>query len=502
MTWLPSNDASALKEQLAGLSADLYALLPEIAVLATLLLLLAFDLIFKNRKALGFAIISFCGLLATVAVLLFYGFHYSEGRMLVNGLLRFDMMSVFLKILFACGGLLGLLIARQGKDKTIFRSGESMVLFMGFILGTFLMSAANNLLMLYLSVEMVSICSYLLTGLLRGKKGAEASLKYLLFGAVASAVMLYGISWLYGFTGTLDFTSPAFLAGLSHIKALPLAIALVMLLSGLLFKLGAAPFHIWSPDVYEAAPASIVAVFSVLPKLAALALVFRLVQALPVALFDWQWVLGMVAMASMTFGNFSALWQKDLKRIMAYSSIAHAGFLLVGLLAYSRSGYLAMLFYAVIYLFMNVAAFLLIKLAESKASSTHLEDFRGLGNRAPYLGVLFVVVMMALTGLPPTAGFNAKLYLFSALWESGRVMGRPVLTWVFLLGLLNTAVALFYYLKVPFYMFFKTGKQSQQAERLTFVQKLWGTLLVLPLLLWFFQSGGLMEVLNHINFEF
>ena len=147
-------------------------------------------------------------------------------------------------------------------------------------------------------------------------------------------------------------------------------------------------------------------------------------------------------------------------------------------------------------------AFLLIKLAESKAGSTHLEDFRGLGNRVPYLGVLFVVVMIALTGLPPTAGFNAKLYVFSALWESGRAMGKPVLTWVFLLGLLNTAVALFYYLKVPFYMFFKTGKQSQQAEPLTFVQKLWGTLLVLPLLLWFFQSGGLMEVLNHINFVF
>ena len=133
-----------LKEQLANFSGDLYALLPEIAVLATLLLLLAFDLIFKNRKALGLAGISFCGLLATVALLLFYGFNYSEGRMLVNGLLRFDLMGVFLKILFACGGLLGLLIASQGKDKTLFRSGESMVLFMGLILGTFLMSAAHR----------------------------------------------------------------------------------------------------------------------------------------------------------------------------------------------------------------------------------------------------------------------------------------------------------------------------------------------------------------------
>lgn len=502
ITLLQSNSASALKEQLAGLSGDLYALLPELAVLATLLLLLAFDLIFKNRKEIGLASMGFCGLIATVSVLLFYWFNYEEGGTLMNGLLRFDQMGIFLKILFVIGGLFGLLIASQGKDKALFRSGESMVILMGLILGTFLMSSANNLLMLYLSIETVSICSYLLTGLLRGKKRAEASLKYLLFGAVASAVMLYGISWLYGFTGTLDYTSPAFVEGLSSIPALPLGIALVMLLGGLIFKLGAVPFHIWSPDVYEAAPTSIVAVFSILPKLAALALVFRLVQVLPAGLFDWQWALGLVAIASMTFGNFSALWQKDVKRIMAYSSIAHAGFLSVGLLAYSQSGNVAMLFYATIYVFMNGAAFLLIKLAEAKVGSAHLDDFRGLGNRAPYLGVLFVIVMIALTGLPPTAGFNAKLYVFSAIWESGQVMGRSVLTWVFLFGLLNTAVALFYYLKVPYYMFFKASGESEQVIPLTFVQKLWGTILVMPLLLWFFQSNWLMEALNNINFVF
>ena len=187
---------------------------------------------------------------------------------------------------------------------------------------------------------------------------------------------------------------------------------------------------------------------------------------------------------------------------MAYSSIAHAGFLLVGLLAYSESGKVAMLFYACIYLVMNAAAFLLIKLVERKTGSSHIDAYRGLGNRLPYLGVLFVIVMIALTGLPPTVGFNAKLYVFSAIWESGQALGKTVLFWVFLFGLLNTAVALFYYLKVPYFMFFKPAEADGEVMKMTWSQKLWGTILVLPLLLWFFQSNWLMEALNNINFVF
>lgn len=497
-----SNTATSLKEQLAEISGDLIFLVPEIAIVVTLLLLLAFDLIFKNKKEIGLASIGVCGLLASLSVLLYIWSLHPESQEAMSGLIRFDQLAIFLKILFTSGALLGLLIASQGKKKSLFHSGESMVILMGLILGSFLMSAANNLLMLYLSVETVSICSYLLTGLLKGKKRAEASLKYLLFGAVSSAVMLYGISWLYGSTGSLNFTDPEFLQGLAEIPNLPLVIALVMLFGGLIFKLGAVPFHVWSPDVYEAAPTSIVAIFSILPKLAGLGLLFRITQALPVEIFDWQLVLGIVAIASMTFGNFSALWQKDVKRLMAYSSIAHAGFLLVGLLAYSESGNVAMLFYASVYVVMNAAAFLLVKIAERKVGSSHLDDFHGLGNQAPYLGVLFVVVMIALTGLPPTVGFNAKLYVFSAIWESGEALGKTVLFWVFLFGLLNTVVALFYYLKVPYFMFFKPARPDVQVTKMTLVQKLWGTILVLPLLLWFFQSEWLMEALNNINFVF
>ena len=502
IAWQQSNSNTSLIRQLADISGDLIHLSPEIAIVATLLMLLAFDLIFKNKKEVGLAAIGFTGLFATLAILVYSWTAEPEGEVVMNGFLRYDQLAIFLKILFVIGAISGLLIASQCKKKSLFRSGESMVILMGLVLGAFLMSAANNLLILYLSVETVSICSYLLTGLLKGKKRAEASLKYLLFGAVSSAVMLYGISWLYGFTGSLDFMNPAFAEALAGIAPLPLGIAMVMFLGGLIFKLGAVPFHVWSPDVYEAAPTSIVAIFSALPKLAGLVLLFRVTQALPPEIFDWQLVLGVVAIASMTFGNFSALWQRDVKRLMAYSSIAHAGFLLVGLLAYSESGKVAMLFYASIYLVMNAAAFLLIKLVERKTGSSHIDAYRGLGNRLPYLGVLFVIVMIALTGLPPTVGFNAKLYVFSAIWESGQALGKTVLFWVFLFGLLNTAVALFYYLKVPYFMFFKSAEADGEVMKMTWSQKLWGTILVLPLLLWFFQSNWLMEALNNINFVF
>ena len=498
---LQSNNVSNLKDQLSTLSQDVWMLAPEISIVITLLLVLGFDLIFKKNKETGLASIAFCGLAATFVILTVQWMGFESQLDLMNGLIRYDQLSLFLKLIFTIGGALGLVIATRHRAKNdLFSSGESLVILFGLFLGVFLMTMASNLLMIYLSVEVVSISSYMLTGILRGKRKSEAALKYLLFGAVASAVMLYGISWLYGFTGTLDITSEAFLTGLAEIPVLPLTIALVMTLGGLIFKLGAVPFHVWSPDVYQAAPTGIVAVFSALPKLAALSIIFRLVNVFPEALFDWQLILGIIAIASMTFGNFSAIWQKDVKRMLAYSSIAHAGFLLVGLIAYSEAGNTSMLFYGAVYLTMNFAAFLLVALIEKQTGSSDFDSMRGLGSVFPFVGVLLTVVMIALTGLPPTVGFNAKLYVFSAIWEGYQAQDSVILLWVFVFGLLNTAVALFYYLKLPYFFFFKKSKDVETSKKLNLSDHLWGTILVLPLLLWFFQSEWLMELLNSINF--
>ena len=497
---LQSNSADALTDQLSQLTGDVWQLAPELSLVVSMLLLLGYDLLFKKHKEIGLAAIAFCGLFATGVVLSVQWTQFDSSQLLMNNLLRLDQLAIFLKLLFCLGGILGLLIAtRKGKGPNLFHSGESLVILYGLLLGVFLMSMAVNLLMVYLAIELVSICSYLLTALLKGKQRSEAALKYLLFGAVASAVMLYGISWLYGFTGSLDLSNPAFFVALTDIPVLPLSMALIMTLGGFLFKLGAVPFHIWSPDVYQAAPTSVVAVFSTLPKLAALVLVFRVFTLLP-PVFDWQLVLGVVAIASMTFGNFSALWQKDAKRMLAYSSIAHAGFLLLGIIANSSAGQLSLLFYGAIYLVMNFGAFLLIKQVEGATGSAAFESFKGLGSRMPYLGVLFVIVMIALTGLPPTAGFTAKLYVFSAIWEGWQLHEQPIFLWLFIFGLLNTALALFYYLKIPYYLFFKTSDQPVGLNHVQTFNKVWGTIVVLPLLLLFFRSEWLMNVLNNISF--
>lgn len=500
---ISQNQHTVLSEKLANTSQDLWALLPEIGIVVTVVLLIVFDLIFKKNKSIGLTAIAFAGLAYTFVLIIQQWHGMEESISLMSGLISLNKLSIFLKSGFTIGLSIALLTAiRSGKHKEdFFKSSEILVMLFGLLLGASFMTMSSNLLMIYISIEVVSICSYILTGLLKGKKKAEAAMKYLIYGAVASAIMLYGMSWLYGFTGTLNLTDQAFITTLNEIPQLPLSIACVMVMGGFLFKLGAFPLHIWSPDVYEATPTPIVAVFSVLPKLAALAVIFKFVNLVNTPAIDWELWIGVLAIASMTVGNFSALWQKDIKRMLAYSSIAHAGFLLVGVLAFSSSGNQAMLFYGSVYLIMNFAAFFLIQTFERQTGSTSFASIKGLGVKLPIVSSLVLIVMIALTGLPPTAGFNGKLFIFSALWESYQAGGPSILIWVFVFGLLNTVVALFYYLKLPYLLFFKTPQEEIQLDHREVIDGLLGTLLVLPLLLLFFRSDWLVGLVNSINFE-
>ncbi|WP_083262530.1 NADH-quinone oxidoreductase subunit N [Roseivirga sp. 4D4] len=494
---------SGLEEKLANTSQDLWALLPEIVIVSTIVLLIVFDLIFKKNKSIGLAAISFVGL-AYCFVLTLQQWHAIESsRSLMSGLLNLNRLSIFLKGGFIIGLAIALITAIRSGDvqKGFFKTSEILVMLFGLLLGASFMTMSSNLLMIYISIEVVSICSYVLTGLTKGRKKAEAGVKYLIYGAVASSIMLYGMSWLYGFTGSLNLTDQSFINSIAQIPALPLTIACIMVLGGFLFKLGAFPLHIWSPDVYEATPTPIVAVFSVLPKLAALTIIFKFVNLINTPLIDWELWIGIVAIASMTVGNFSALWQKDIKRMLAYSSIAHAGFLLVGILAFSSSGNQAMLFYGSIYLIMNFGAFYLVQTLERQTGNTSFESMKGLGVKLPLIGSLILIVMIALTGLPPTAGFNAKLYIFSALWESYQASGHEILIWVFVIGLLNTVIALLYYLKLPYLLFFKTSQAETKLDNQEIKDALVGTLFVLPLLLLFFRSDWFVGLMNSINFE-
>ena len=284
---------TGLEEKLASTSQDIWVLLPEITIVITIVLLIVFDLIFKKNKSIGLSVIAFVGLAYCFALTIQQWHEIEASKSLMSGLLDINRLSIFLKGGFIIGLSIALITAIRSdkRQEDFFKSSEILVMLFGLLLGASFMTMSSNLLMIYISIEVVSICSYILTGLTKGKKKAEAAIKYLIYGAVASAIMLYGMSWLYGFTGTLNLTDQSFASALNEIPQLPLSIACIMVMGGFLFKLGAFPLHIWSPDVYEATPTPIVAVFSVLPKLAALTIILKFVNLVNVPSIDWElWI--------------------------------------------------------------------------------------------------------------------------------------------------------------------------------------------------------------------
>ncbi len=386
-------------------------------------------------------------------------------------------------------------------SRSLLKRGEYYFLLLMIVLGSFMVMQSANLLVFYISVELISITSYVLIAFNFEKKSFEAGIKYLLFGAMASGLMLYGISLLYGMTGGLNISDIFMVASSQVNTSVWLTLALVLFFIGLLFKLALAPMHIWSPDAYEAGPTPVVALISVLPKVAVLVFFFQFVQfsGLSEIQFDWQKLLGIIALASMLIGNLSALKQTNAKRMMAYSSIAHSGFLVIGVLVASDFGIQSMLFYALVYGVMNFGAFYFIAVME-KSGIHHIPQLAGWGRQFPWAGGAITLIMVALVGLPPTAGFTAKLLIFSSLWEYYSVEGSNFMLWLISLGLLNAGISLFYYLKIPFYLFIKTGEG--QAFSMSLKNTLFLIFVTLFILLLFFKPELLLDILNPLNFAF
>jgi NADH-quinone oxidoreductase subunit N len=360
---------------------------------------------------------------------------------------------------------------------------------------------STHFLMVLLSLEKISLSSYVLAGYSFTKASSEGSLKYFLFGSVAAAVMLYGFSILYGLTGSLDFSSQQFVEQLIEKNSPLTLIAGLMVLAGFLYKISAAPMHPWAPDVYEAAPVPVIAFLSVAPKLAGLGVLLKFVLAMSLygqSAYDWQMIVCAIAMLTITIGNFSALWQQNPKRMMAYSSIAQSGFLLIGIVAFLPQGIHFMLFYASIYLLMNFAVFIFLDFFEKKGI-TSIAQYNGAGKTFAWPSILLLIGLIALTGLPPTAGFTGKLFIFSALWQSYELTGKPLLMWLLIFGLLNTVVSLFYYMRIPYFAFLKSSEPAKTQNIITF-ENLLGLILVLLLLMLFFLPGLLMGWINKINF--
>ena len=360
------------------------------------------------------------------------------------GLVVSDRLGAFLGLFSIVSGLLVLFMSPAYLSREGIHKAEYYGLVFLSLVGGFFMFKAASLLTLFLGLEVLSMPLYVLCGLKRNfGKSPEAGLKYFYLGAFFSAVMLYGISFLYGALGTVNLEGLAALAISSNRHGLMCAFGLALLLCGLAFKAGLAPFHAWVPDVYEGAPTTITAFMATFVKVAAFGALIRIIFSLPPDIlpvlkpFGW-----LVAVLTMFAGNLGALYQTNIKRLLAFSSIAHAGYLLVGLLSFNALGQQGVLYYLLAYTFMNVGAFaVVIAFGQRGEENVTLDDLRGMGLRHPFLGVAMALFILSMIGIPPTAGFVGKYYLFAAALSAG----MPVLA---VLGVLNSVISLGYYLRV------------------------------------------------------
>nr|WP_262906078.1 NADH-quinone oxidoreductase subunit N [Sphingobacterium sp. FBM7-1] len=313
--------------------------------------------------------------------------------------------------------------------------------------------------MAFIGIEMVSIGSYVMVGYFsRNKAQSEAAMKYVLFGSVCAAVMLYGLSLVYGLTGNLDFTSAAHLKGLIDAPQAIITLGLLFVFAGIGFKLSFVPFHVWSPDVYQGAPTAITAFLSTIPKVGAIILFARLYQSWSSTAFYFSelssWFIIIVALVTMLVGNLAALRQQDVKRMMAYSSIGHTGLLLMAVFAY-QDIFSYLLFYIVAYVLMNLATFIFIDEIEQQTGSTSLSSYAGLGKKMPLLFTAFTLVAVSLIGIPPTIGFVAKLMVFTSTFSIFQSSGGTGSLLLLIVGALTSVISLFFYFKIPLYAFLR-----------------------------------------------
>ena len=375
-----------------------------------------------------------------------------------SGALTIDNYAAYFKLLFLAATVLVLLASTTFLDSLPRYRAEFVGLLLFATTALMFLASASDLVTVYISLEMSSLSiAFLSAWAKRGLTATEAGLKYFLLSAMSSAVLLYGIALVYGLTGQTRLDAIA--AALSAGPSAPLLLALALLLAGFGFKVSAVPFQMWTPDVYEGAPTPVTAYLSVASKAAGFAAAIRVFQtALPAAQSDWITLFAVVAAATMTVGNVVALAQSNIKRMLAYSSIAQAGYILVGVAAASDSGVAAVLFYLLAYTATNLAAFTAVIAISRLTASEQLTDYRGLHQRAPWLAFALAVSLLSLAGLPPFAGFFAKLYVFRAGIESG-------LTWLVLLAVVNSAVSLYYYAQVIHDMYMVPAAAATRPER-------------------------------------
>ena len=440
---------------------NLVLITPEICVLATAVVVILADLFFQRKSLL--AIISLVGLAAAFGFTVYlWG---GNTQTTFNNMLVVDKFALFFNLLFTVIAALVILASTDYVSKFDSFQGEYYALVLLSTLGMMLISAAADLISIFVALELISISLYALVGFLKDAKSTEASLKYLLLGAIASAILLYGMAFVFGFTGKTqlgDISQVIHNLSLTGASAAPgLMLGLILLIVGFGFKIAAFPFQMWVPDVYEGAPTPITAFLSVASKAAGFAIILRIFYSafsFPAWLSqDWGMIFAILAAIGMTAGNIVAIPQTNIKRMLAYSSIAQAGYLILGIAtmgfspAMNHLGQSSLLFFLAGYAVTNLGAFIAVITLSNKVGSDRISDYDGMGKRAPMISLALTLCLISLTGIPPTAGFMAKFYIFSSAVQHG-------LLWLVIIAVLNSVVSAYYYLRVVKVMWFNEPK--------------------------------------------
>ena len=431
-----------------GNVASLGYFLPELLITFGILAIVLIDLVIKDKSRLGILALA----VAAGALIKVLAEGGTPAVSLFNRMIVFDSFALFFRALIALAAVIAIWMSIGSKEVKSCDPGEYYAVLLSSTLAMFLMASAENLLMAYLSLEFVSLTSYILTGFLRhNRRSQEAALKYLIYGGVASGTMIYGMSWIFGISGSMDFAAINHALSAGQTPALAVFIALVLILAGMGYKVASVPFHMWAPDVYTGAPIPITTFLAIGSKAAGFALLTRFFYPaishlaaggawLTLAGVDWPQLLLAMCMITMTLGNLAALQQTNMKRLLAYSSIAQAGYALMGFVVLSNDGIRAMLFYLLAYYVMDAGAFLVVMIVANETGREDIAAYRGLAWRGGIVpAIALSIFLFSLTGIPLTVGFIGKFYLFAAV-----IRGQFYILAV--VGILNSVVSLYYYI--------------------------------------------------------
>ena len=440
--------------------------IPELILTITILAALITDLFVKKSKTnmIGWVL----GVGLVVVGLSVHNLSSVPPTTLFLDMIVIDPFSSFMKIVIIISTLLVIVASWVNDELEKYRKGEYFTIMGIMVMGLFLMTSSVDIIMLYISIEVVSIMSFVLAAYLKlDTRSNEAGLKYVIYGAFSSGVMLFGLSIVYGLAGSTNyFAIQDTLSSLDGSASPALIMALLMIFAGFGYKISSVPFHFWTPDVYEGSPSTITAYLSVAPKAAGFAMIIRFFHqvfsdsigltsnAIGSTDLPWPEIIGVLAVVTMTMGNLVAIQQKSIKRMLAYSSIAHAGYMMLALPVLSMEAVESVMIYLFIYVFMNLGAFFIVIFVKNKTGGESFEDFEGLGWKMPIVGAFMTLFMLSLTGLPPTAGFVGKLYIFKTLVGAGSEF-----LWLVVAGGVNSVISLYYYFHVVKVMFLG-GKRS------------------------------------------